>query len=57
MEGCDATFCFVDLILNDKIVGINDSSTLYFDEYRAEILKHKNEKINVNIYNDGNTQI
>ena len=29
----------------DKIVGINGQTTLYFDEFKAVVLKHKNEKV------------
>lgn len=33
--------------VDDKIIGINDSLTLFYDLFRALILKHKDQKINV----------
>jgi regulator of sigma E protease len=31
----------------DKIIGLNDSLTMYFDQFRAAIQKFKNQKVNV----------
>ncbi len=50
----------------DKLIGINDIQTIYFDEFRKEIVKHKNQqvvilalrskdtvKVNIKVPNDG----
>ncbi|MDP4268037.1 MAG: M50 family metallopeptidase, partial [Bacteroidota bacterium] len=41
------------IMVGDKIVGINDVKTEYFDEFRAEILKHKNQDITVKLIRKG----
>ncbi len=38
---------------NDKIIGINDSSTIYFDAFRTRIQQFKNKSIKVNILRNG----
>ncbi|MEI6061606.1 MAG: RIP metalloprotease RseP [Bacteroidota bacterium] len=35
--------------VKDKIIGINGQTTLYFDEFKAVVLKHKNETVNVRV--------
>ncbi len=40
---------------NDKIIGINNVRTFYFDEFRTEILKHKGEEISVVIVRNDDT--
>ena len=35
--------------VNDKIIGINGQTTLYFDEFKAIVQKHKNQKVNVKV--------
>ncbi len=35
--------------VGDKIVGINGLTTLYFDEFKSVVLKHKNEQVNVKV--------
>jgi regulator of sigma E protease len=37
------------LMVGDKIVGINDITTEYFDQFKAELKKHKNEQITVKV--------
>ena len=38
---------------NDKIVAINDVATPYFDQFRNEIQKHKNQTVVVKVIRDG----
>ena len=33
--------------VNDRIIGVNGQTTLYFDEFKAVVQKHENEKVNV----------
>ena len=40
--------------LKDKIVGLNDSSVEYFDQFADLIKGHKSEKVNVKVLRDGN---
>ena len=40
---------------DDQIVGINDTETLYFDEFRKEIVNYKDQEINLTIIRDGKT--
>jgi regulator of sigma E protease len=35
--------------VGDKVVGINNVRTEFFDEYRAEILKYKNKKVTIHV--------
>ena len=35
--------------VKDKIIGIEGQTTLYFDEFKAVVQKHKNETVNVNV--------
>jgi regulator of sigma E protease len=37
------------LKVNDKIIGLNGIAMNYYDEFRSEIVKHKNETITVNV--------
>lgn len=37
------------ILAKDKIVGINDMKMAYFDEFRSEIQKHKNQTVNVKV--------
>jgi regulator of sigma E protease len=37
------------ILANDKLIGINDSKMEYFDEFRTEIQKHKNQTVNVKV--------
>jgi regulator of sigma E protease len=39
----------------DKIVGLNDKELLYFDEFRSEIQKHKNETVTVKVVRSADT--
>lgn len=39
----------------DQIVGLNDINTGYFDDFFAEIKKHKKEKVNVKVIRNGRT--
>ncbi len=41
--------------VKDKIIGINGQTTLYFDEFKTEIQKHKNEKVNVEVLRGSDT--
>jgi regulator of sigma E protease len=41
--------------VNDKIIGINGQTTLYFDEFKTEVQKHKNEEVNVRVIRDIDT--
>jgi len=41
--------------VGDKIIGINGQSTLFFDEFKAEVLKHKNETANVSVLRGADT--
>lgn len=41
------------ILPNDKLIGINDMPLAYFDEFRAEIQKHKNQTVNVKVLRDG----
>ncbi|HRG58506.1 MAG TPA: RIP metalloprotease RseP [Bacteroidia bacterium] len=42
------------ILVGDKLVGINDTKMEYFDEFRAEIQKHKNQTVNVKVIRNGN---
>jgi len=39
----------------DHIVGINDSTTLFFDQFKRLLQNYKGEKVNVMVERDGNT--
>ena len=41
--------------VNDKIIGIDGQTTLYFDEFKAIVQKHKNENVNVNVLRGADT--
>ena len=43
------------LMIDDRIIGINDVQTVYFDEFRTEIQKHKGEEITIVAIRDGDT--
>jgi len=43
------------IMIDDKIIGINDVNTVFFDEFRAEILQHKGEEISMVIIRDIDT--
>lgn len=43
------------LLENDQIIGINDVATVFFDEFRDEIVKHKGEEIEVVVLRNGDT--
>jgi regulator of sigma E protease len=38
---------------NDKIIGLNDMPITYFDEFRNEIIKHKNEEVKIKLIRKG----
>jgi regulator of sigma E protease len=40
---------------NDQIVGLNQISTPYFNDFKAELAKHKNKKIDVIVVRDKDT--
>ena len=41
--------------MDDKIIGINDKETLFFDEFRDEIVNYKDKEINITIVRNGDT--
>jgi regulator of sigma E protease len=41
------------ILANDKIIGINDIKLEYFDEFRNEIQKHKNQTVQVMVLRNG----
>lgn len=41
------------ILENDKIIGINTLRMNYFDEFRTEIQKHKNQQVNVIVLRNG----
>lgn len=41
------------LMENDKLVGINDVPTQYFDDFRAELKKHKGEEVILHVIRAG----
>ena len=41
------------ILVNDKIIGINDTKMEYFDEFRTAIQKHKNQTVNVKVLRNG----
>ena len=41
--------------VNDKIIGIDGQTTLYFDEFKSIVQKHKNEKVNVRVLRGADT--
>jgi regulator of sigma E protease len=43
--------------VGDKIIGINGQTTLYFDEFKAAVQKHKNETANVNVLRGSDTVV
>ncbi len=38
---------------NDKLVGVNDVETGYFDDFRSEIQKHKNQEVSIHVLRNG----
>lgn len=38
---------------NDQIIGLNEKDLFFFDEFRAEVVKFKNQTINVKVKRDG----
>jgi regulator of sigma E protease len=42
------------ILTGDKLIGINDMKLNYFDEFRTEIQKHKNQTVNVKLLRNGN---
>lgn len=40
---------------NDRLIGINSSSLIYFDEFKNEIQKHKNELVNIQVVRANDT--
>ncbi|MBP7497439.1 MAG: site-2 protease family protein, partial [Bacteroidales bacterium] len=45
------------LKINDKIIGIDTIKTLFFDEFRAEIVKHKKQIVNIKAIRGADTII
>jgi regulator of sigma E protease len=43
------------LLVNDQIIGINDSATPFYDQFRAYIQKHKNKDIKVVVIRNHDT--
>ena len=43
--------------VKDKIIGINGQKTLYFDEFKTIVQKHKNEKVNVDVLRGTDTVV
>lgn len=43
------------LQVDDKIIGINDKRTLFFDEFRSEIVNYKGKEISIAIVRNGDT--
>ncbi len=41
--------------VGDKIIGINGETTLFFDEFKAVVQKHKNETVNVSVLRGADT--
>ncbi|MDP1622945.1 MAG: RIP metalloprotease RseP [Bacteroidales bacterium] len=41
--------------LNDKIIGLNDSLMLYFDQFRTQIQRYKNKTVNVIVLRGNDT--
>jgi len=37
------------MLAGDRIIGVNGQKTLYYDEFKSVILKHKNEKVNIQV--------
>ncbi|MBN1250757.1 MAG: RIP metalloprotease RseP [Bacteroidales bacterium] len=44
------------LMINDKIVGINDSTVQFFDEFKSLLSNYKNQEITLNVIRNGNKQ-
>jgi regulator of sigma E protease len=45
------------ILANDQVIGINGKETLYFDEFRNEIINYKDQNVNLRIIRDGDTLI
>lgn len=43
------------ILKNDKIIGINEMSLVYFDEFRNEIQQHKDKTVQVKVLRQGDT--
>ena len=43
------------MLVGDKIIGIDGQTTLYFDEFKSVVLKHKNENVNVKVLRGADT--
>ena len=43
--------------VGDKIIGIDGQTTLYFDEFKAEVQKHKGETANVSVLRGADTVV
>jgi len=41
--------------VGDRIVGLNGQSTIYFDEFKAAVQKHKSEKVNIAVMRGADT--
>ena len=39
----------------DRIIGLNGTPTLYFDEFKTAVQKHKNEKVDVAVLRGSDT--
>ena len=45
------------ILVDDQIIGLNDSVMLYFDEFYEVVQRHKNEMVRVLLLRDGDTLI
>ncbi|MFH1297699.1 MAG: RIP metalloprotease RseP [Bacteroidota bacterium] len=44
-------------LVDDQIIGLNDSLMVFFDQFREEVQKHKNEMIRIMLLREGDTLV
>ncbi len=45
------------ILIDDQVIGINDSLMTFFDQFREEVQLHKNEMIRISLLRDGDTLV
>ncbi|HNW97679.1 MAG TPA: RIP metalloprotease RseP [Bacteroidales bacterium] len=43
------------MMVNDRIIGLNEKNLEYYNDFRTEIVKHKNESVNVTVLRNKDT--
>ena len=45
------------MLIGDRIIGVNDQKTPYYDQFKAAILKHKSEQVNIQVLRGSDTVV